>query len=212
MKEAVDYYANHRVKLRFPWSLYHRPIVDRLARALRRSPGRDVLNVGSGPFAELEIVGALAREGRRFTVCDIDPRAVEQARALHGPRIARADALGDDGRLPYEDDRFDLVVSMDVVEHVPDPLPWLREVVRVLRPGGALFLTTPNYGSLTLDVIERTALELIARRQGFTRKGLHPSRMDRPTLRALLEQAGIPDPRVGSISLDWVLVAEGRKP
>jgi len=44
-----------------------------------------VLNLGSGPFFELE---SLADSGRRFTVCDIDPRAVELARERYATRLA----------------------------------------------------------------------------------------------------------------------------
>jgi hypothetical protein len=75
-----DYFSNHQLKLRFPWRLYHDPIVRALDRVIRSSSGPDVLNVGSGPFFELE---RLDRQGRRFTVCDVDPRAIELASRLH---------------------------------------------------------------------------------------------------------------------------------
>jgi len=59
----------------------------------------------------------------------------------HSRARRRSHALLEDAPLPYPDARFDAVVSMDVVEHVPDPLPWLRGALRVLKPGGLLFLT-----------------------------------------------------------------------
>jgi len=212
MSEAVDYFSNHRLKRRFPWSLYHRPIVENLGRVMRHSPGPDVLNVGSGPFFELDSIGSYGRAGRRVTVCDIDPRAVELAKQIHGEAIAGADVIQADAPLPYADGSFDLVVSMDVIEHVPEPLPWLRDVMRVLRPGGLLFLTTPNYASLSLDIIERTALEGIARVQGFSRKELHPSKMTPARLRNLLDQAGAVDTEIHKIALGWVLASESLKP
>jgi len=211
MSEAVDYFSNHQHKLRFPWSLYHRPIVDALGRVLRHSPGPDVLNVGSGPFFELADIGPLGRDGRKITVCDIDPRAVELAKELHGQTIARADVITAGEPLPYADAVFDLVVSMDVIEHVPEPLPWLREVLRVLRPGGLLFMTTPNYASISLDLIEKTALEAIARMQGFSRKNLHPSKMTPSRLRELLDEAGAVQTEIRPISMGWVLASESRK-
>jgi SAM-dependent methyltransferase len=211
MAEAVDYFSNHQAKLRFPWRLYHQPIVDRLAQMIRWAPGPNVLNVGSGPFFELE---KLPQGEWRYTACDIDPRAVELARMNHGDRLERVDLLSVDAPLPYRDGAFDLVVAMDVIEHLPSPEPWLRELLRVLRPGGQLFLTTPNYGKTSLlPVIEATVLEVIARRQGFSRRHLHPTRFNRRTLRELLALC-IPGGQtsVDEIAFNWVLAAKARKP
>jgi len=47
----------------------------------------------------------------------------------------------------YPPDHFDVVVSMSVVEHIPDPIPTMREMWRVLKPGGKLVLRTPNFDS-----------------------------------------------------------------
>lgn len=210
MSEAVDYFANHRHKLKFPWSLYHRPIVSALEAALGSSLGPEVLNVGSGPFFELEEVDA---SERRITVCDIDPRAVELAQKLHGERLAGADVLVPGAPLPYADARFDLVVSMDVIEHLDEAalLPWMRELHRVLAPGGLLFLTTPNYASKALVLIEQTALELVARRNGFSRKDLHPSKFTPARLARLLAAAGFTRPDVVPIAFGWVLAAHARR-
>jgi SAM-dependent methyltransferase len=204
MSEPVDYFTNHRFKLRFPWKLYHQPIVNELANALSASAGEDVLNLGSGPFFELKALPAL---GKRFTLCDIDPRALVLARELHGAALAGVDTVQPGAPLPYDSARFDAVVSMDVVEHLVDPLPWLREALRVLKPGGLLFLTTPNYASHSLRAIENTALEAIARAQGFSRKDLHPSKLDAPKLTSLLRQAGARNAVTKPISLGWVLAA-----
>ncbi len=49
---------------------------------------------------------------------------------------------------PYSDDWFDAVLFCDVLEHLSEPISCLREIRRVLRRGGYLFLTTPNLSSL----------------------------------------------------------------
>jgi SAM-dependent methyltransferase len=203
-----DYFENHRHKLRFPWTLYHRPIVSALGAALGKSPGEEVLNVGSGPFFELREIDA---RQRRITICDVDPRAIELAKELHDGKLAGADVVAPGAPLPYGDGRFDLVVSMDVVEHLPDPAPWLRELYRVAKPGGMLFLTTPNYASRGLVAIERTALELVARAQGFSRKALHPSKLTPASLRGLLESAGWQRIDLDLLAFGWVLAATARK-
>ena len=46
--------------------------------------------------------------------------------------------------LPFERDHFDVVLCYETVEHVPDPAAFVSELARVLRPGGALVLSTPN--------------------------------------------------------------------
>jgi 2-polyprenyl-3-methyl-5-hydroxy-6-metoxy-1,4-benzoquinol methylase len=48
---------------------------------------------------------------------------------------------------------FDVVVMLHVIEHVPDPLGTLREIYRVLKPGGTLVLETPRYDSLTFKLL-----------------------------------------------------------
>lgn len=204
MGESVDYFSNHRFKLKFPWRLYHQPIVRELSSALSAAEGSEVLNLGSGPFFELS---TLPEQGKRFTLCDIDPRALTVARELHGQLLAGTDVPLPGGSLPYPDARFDAVVSMDVVEHLVDPLPWLSEALRVLKPGGLLFLTTPNYASRSLRLIESTALEAIARSQGFSRKELHPSKLDAASLLSLLSRAGAKNVSIKEIAFGWVLAA-----
>ena len=206
--EEVDYFSNHRLKLRFPWRLYHAPIVRELEAALALTAGADVLNLGSGPFFELS---ELPRQNKRFTLCDIDPRALSLAERIHGAALASTDALTANAPLPYPDARFDAVVSMDVVEHVHDPLPWLQSALRVLKPGGLLFLTTPNYASYSLRALEGTVLELIARQQGFSRRKLHPSKLTAEKLELLLERAGAKNAVIKPISLGWALSAVARR-
>lgn len=49
----------------------------------------------------------------------------------------------DGGEMPFEDDEFDHVLCTEVLEHVDEPLPFLADLHRVLRPGGTLVLTVP---------------------------------------------------------------------
>jgi 2-polyprenyl-3-methyl-5-hydroxy-6-metoxy-1,4-benzoquinol methylase len=208
MSEPVDYFTNHAHKMRFPWRLYHGPIIEALRAVVRCTRGDTMLNIGSGPFFELDELGVI---DKKVTLCDIDPRAIELARDLHGDRIQRFDVTESGKPLPYADSTFDLVVSMDVIEHVADPASWLHEALRVLRPSGTLFLTTPNYSSLTLRILESTALELIARRQGFSRKLLHPSKMTRDRLARLLAAVGGGQSEISAVAFGWVLTSATRK-
>jgi ubiquinone/menaquinone biosynthesis C-methylase UbiE len=51
---------------------------------------------------------------------------------------------GDVGRLPFLSNRFDMVISRSVIEHLEDPSQVFREFSRVLRPGGKVIVITPN--------------------------------------------------------------------
>jgi len=58
---------------------------------------------------------------------------------------SRPDVVCSALEIPFRDDFFDTVTSTEVLEHVPNPLLAMREMCRVLKPGGYLVLTTPMY-------------------------------------------------------------------
>ena len=72
------------------------------------------------------------------------PRRLE-ARLVHVDLVRHpaCDCVADAGALPFARGTFDLAVSQEVVEHVEDPFQAVREMVRVVRPGGALYLQVP---------------------------------------------------------------------
>lgn len=55
----------------------------------------------------------------------------------------------DGRRLPYQSNQFDLVFSMDVIEHIKDDLTFIKEHLRVCRKGGEVIIGTPNYWRIT---------------------------------------------------------------
>lgn len=98
---------------------------------------RRILDVGCGTGTMLTY---LARFGSAEGV-DIDTEAIEYCRARGLKQVSQSAA----DSLPFANDTFDLVTALDVVEHIDDDLGVLREVRRVLRPGGQLLLTVPAY-------------------------------------------------------------------
>ncbi len=110
--------------------------------------GLRVLEVacGRGGF-----VKELSRNGAQVTGCDFSLAALcvgkKKVQALENGSLA-ALIQGDAQALPFADESFDLVVSCETIEHVPDVRKALREMWRVARPGAKLFLTTPNYANL----------------------------------------------------------------
>jgi SAM-dependent methyltransferase len=101
---------------------------------------RRVLDAPMGPGA---LAQWLLEEG--FEVWGID-QELSQSEGLDS-RIARLRA-DLNGPLPFQDRFFDLVVSLEGVEHLENPFQFFRELHRITRPGGWLILSTPNICNL----------------------------------------------------------------
>lgn len=101
--------------------------------------GLDVLDVGCGLgfFSE-----RLTRRGALVTATDLGPSLVDRACARAGCAGEVVDALHLVDR--FGPGRFDGVVSSECIEHTPDPAEALRQMARVLKPGGFLAVSTPN--------------------------------------------------------------------
>jgi len=99
---------------------------------------RRVLEVGCGEGIVLASLAARL-PGTRFDGLELDEMALEQARVrCPGAKLVRGDAC----ELPFGDQSFDLVVCLEVLEHLPEPARALRELRRVAR-GGCL-LSVPH--------------------------------------------------------------------
>jgi 2-polyprenyl-3-methyl-5-hydroxy-6-metoxy-1,4-benzoquinol methylase len=97
-------------------------------------------------------------------------------------------------RLPLEDAEFDLVVSIQVVEHLLDPAAGIGELARVLRPGGTLLLSTDNRARRITQVLNapRWLVATLMRKRNYREKFDFPhGTFSRRELVALLESAGL---------------------
>jgi SAM-dependent methyltransferase len=99
---------------------------------------RRVLEIGSGAGS---LLAALAQSGHEVRGVEANPARVDEARRWY-PALQIDLVHG--ARLPFDDGAFDVVVSFDVFEHIPDSDAHLEEVRRVLAPGGSYLLQTPN--------------------------------------------------------------------
>ena len=105
-------------------------------------PGDRVLEVGFGPGAVVRHLADMAPTVRVAGV-DPSPEMVEQARARNAAAIrnGRADLRqGSADSLPFDDDEFDAALTVNSMQVWPDPVAGLREIRRVLKPGGKVAL------------------------------------------------------------------------
>jgi SAM-dependent methyltransferase len=96
-----------------------------------------LLDVGFGAGAVL-----LAGQRLGWEVFGIERSAlaVKQAQDNGFANVVEGDFL----QAPYEPMTFDVLVMTELIEHLPDPFPFLKQAHRLLRPGGVLYMTTPN--------------------------------------------------------------------
>ena len=155
---------------------------DRTAR--RPLGGKSALDMGCGAGLLAE---PLARMGARVTGVDA---------AIENVAVARHHAEGQGLTIDYRQGgiealaggRFDLVTSMEVIEHVTDPGAFIAGLAGVLAPGGLMILSTPNRTPLS-----RLAMITVGEGLGMVPRGTHDwSKFLTPDeLTALVEKAGL---------------------
>ena len=186
-------------------------------RERRPLTGKTALDVGCGAGLLTE---PLARLGALVTGLDAAPENIAAAR-LHaeGQGLAIDYRTGSVENLKGE--RFDLVVSMEVIEHVADPAAFIGGLAGALADDGPLILSTPNRTPLS-----KLALITVGEGFGMVPKGTHDHAkfLTPDELGALVEQSGLEvvdttglsfDPRTGfvlseNLMLDYFLTARRR--
>jgi 2-polyprenyl-3-methyl-5-hydroxy-6-metoxy-1,4-benzoquinol methylase len=121
-----------------PAQLYE--VVVRELRSREIGIDSSILDVGCGHGTLIDRLRAAGY--RRLCGCD----ALESPKALSPTTKYVRVELND--RLPFPSDRFDVVCSIEVVEHLENPRAHVRELHRVCRPAGLVILSTPNTESL----------------------------------------------------------------
>jgi 2-polyprenyl-3-methyl-5-hydroxy-6-metoxy-1,4-benzoquinol methylase len=140
-----------------------------------------ILEVGSGRGVFLE---AALERGHDVTGQDLSEAAVAAIRARHGVQAERG-AL-EELRLPGAS--YDLVHMNHVLEHIPDPGRVLREIRRLLKPGGVLYVEVPRQSNL----LNRLSGLMAGKQFGFTYHPGHLYLFSPASLKRLLTAGGLP--------------------
>lgn len=114
----------------------------------KMSIGSKVLDVGCGPGFFTFILDSL---GMEVTAVDYSEKMIEEAKKLFGS-AGKVDFLQADAQnLPFESNKFDAVVSRNLVWNLENPERAYREWLRVLKPAGSLFIFDGNHYSYLYD-------------------------------------------------------------
>jgi SAM-dependent methyltransferase len=125
------------------WFRGRRSVVEAILRhELPAQGSRSLLSVGCGPAEGLDWLVPFAGPRGQVVGLDIEP--------LHARRLPEqvGFVIGSLERTPFADQSFDVVLALDVLEHLDDDAAGLSEAARLLRPGGLLLLTVPALPSL----------------------------------------------------------------
>jgi SAM-dependent methyltransferase len=106
--------------------------------------------------------------GGRWSWADLEDTSIAEMSALLGDPVAHAA----EDRLPFDDAYFDRIVVIDVHEHVEDPRIVTRELVRILKPGAQLIITTPNGDERKLAVRIKSMVGMSKEAYGHIRVGV----------------------------------------
>jgi SAM-dependent methyltransferase len=158
----------HRAEDRHWWYRGRREVLERVIADLQLSNPLRILDAGCGSGRNM------LEFARRGTVTGVE--LSETSACLARARDAGQVIEGSVTEMPFEPDSFDLAVCLDVIEHLEDDLGALRELRRVVAPGGSLLVTVPAYQWLWSghDVINhhqrrytRCSLLAVAERAGW---------------------------------------------
>lgn len=152
--QLTDYYAGYagdglldfslKSGSRHPWlrRLFHRFSGDVDPRDFIDAPkGARILDYGCGSGGCLADFHA---RGYAISGAELSSRVVEQC-MQSGFDVRQVQSFS---RIPFDDAEFDIVYLMQVFEHLRDPNLFLKELSRVLKPGGILYLAVPNADSI----------------------------------------------------------------
>ena len=175
-----EYERMHALETDYWWFVGRRNLIARLLDATLPTLETDapqLVDIGCGTGANLPMLReAVGPKGAVFGL-DFSPLALQWARSegelkegqVH---LSQGDALA----LPLRDNCADIVTMLDVLEHLSDDGTALREVRRILKPGGALILSVPAYQHLWsahdealhhFRRYEKTSLNRALKRAGF---------------------------------------------
>ena len=108
-----------------------------------------ILEIGCGRGGFSAFLANESDESTEIYACDYSEKALEIAKERFKIGYEKINwKVEDIQNISFQSNQFDVVISCETIEHVPNPIKALGELHRVLKPGGKLILTCPNYFNL----------------------------------------------------------------
>ena len=123
------------------------------------------------------------------SMLEIGRQNVEQAGLQQQIKLELVDAK----QMPYPDAYFDMVISNSIIHHLPNPLPFLEELKRVLKPNGAIFLRDlmrPNSQEILEEIVNKYAADCNEHQKMLFRDSLHAA-FTLDEINELMQQASL---------------------
>jgi ubiquinone/menaquinone biosynthesis C-methylase UbiE len=164
-----EYYFEYLKRTeRFPQSLYHKAKHDMVSRMFKLlKPRALVLDAGCG------IGNVTAKYCKDHFIVGIDeqPSSIEYCSKNCKGKYIQSSLYN----IPFGDNVFDLILFLDVIEHLADPHIALRELARVLKPEGRILVCTMNYSSPFWLILEHTWHRFFGGRCKPYSRDVHPT-------------------------------------
>lgn len=140
--DASTYAVEAEIEATHWWFVERRALLVRMIRSLGLGDNARVLDIGTSTGTNLRM---LRDQGfTRFTGVDLSEDAIRWCAEKGLGEVRQGDVCA----LPLPDASFDLVLATDIIEHVDRDDIALKEIARVLRPGGHALLTVPAFESI----------------------------------------------------------------
>jgi ubiquinone/menaquinone biosynthesis C-methylase UbiE len=194
-----------RGTLQYPVPVVPDPTLDRKFAVLMEElrallPVTSLLDAGCGDGRYLAGIGKLdAVPGRLVGVDIAESILATAALATEQAGIEAQFERANLERLPFTDSEFELVLCLQAIEHLLEPVLGLRELARVLAPGGRIVLTTDNSRRLitrTFNAPRWTALRLVGKRDYRTQLSFPHREFSETELRTMFGHCGLVVERV----------------
>lgn len=184
----------------------------RCAIALSTAPA-EVLDAGTGT-ARIPILICQQHSHWQITGIDLARSMLELARKnvlAAGLEECITLETGDAKQMPYDDASFDIVLSNSLVHHLPDPLPFFKEIKRILKPGGAVLLRDllrPANVENIAQIIDSIGCNYTIQQKQLFRDSLHAA-FTLEEIEQFLKEAGLENLRVyQSSDRHWSAIRE----